>query len=371
MAMTECRVVARALMIIASDHRRGAETFAVALADALRSTGDTSTVVALSGNGGRDAVDVEVMGRSRWDPRGLVRLVRLAHVHDVVVGHGSSSLLNGAAVAAIARRPFVYRNIGDPSAWGVRRGADLRIGAPLRRAASVAALYDVARSELCRRYRLDPRRVRTIPNAVDVHRFAPATSAGRSARRSALGLDPALRWVGCVGALSEEKRVHLAIDAVARIAELGLVVAGDGPERDAARRHADDVAPGRVVFLGSVPDVETVYEAIELLLLPSRTEGLPAVVIEASLCCVPVVAAPVGGLPEVVVDGVTGVLADPADGIAFDRAITEALSRSAELGAAARRHAARRFSMESVSEAWSALLDDVTASGGRRATRGT
>ena len=62
MAMTECRVVARALMIIASDHRRGAETFAVALADALRSTGDTSTVVALSGNGGRDAVS------RRWGP---------------------------------------------------------------------------------------------------------------------------------------------------------------------------------------------------------------------------------------------------------------------------------------------------------------
>ena len=358
-------------MIIASDQRRGAETFAVALADALQSTGHTSTVVALCGNGGRDAVDVEVMGRSRWDPRGLVRLVRLAHVHDVVVGHGSSSLLNGAAVAAIARRPFVYRNIGDPSAWGARRGADLRIGAPLRRAAGVAALYDVARSELCRRYRLDPRRVRTIPNAVDVRRFTRVTAAERSARRSEWGLDPALRWVGCVGALSEEKRVHLAVDAVARNAGLGLVVAGDGPERVAVQRHADEVAAGRVVFLGSVSEIESVYEAIELLLLPSRTEGLPAVVIEASLCCVPVVAAPVGGLPEVVIDGVTGVLADPTDPGAFDRAVTDALSRSAELGAAARRHAAQRFSMESVSDAWSALIDDVTASGARRATRGT
>lgn len=371
MVVAYCAPVASALMIIASDQRRGAETFAVALSAALEAAGHRSTTMAIRGYGGSSAIRVPVAGRSRWDPAGLVRLVAAARRHDVVVGHGSSALLGGYAVAALARRPFIYRNIGDPTTWGARRGADLRIGAPLRRAAAVAALYGEAGRELCLRYRLDPSRVRTIPNGASTERFEVTTPDARSAARERFGLQPGKSWLGCVGALSEEKRVHLAVDAVARNAGLGLVVAGDGPERDAVQRHADEVAAGRVVFLGSVSEIESVYEAIELLLLPSRTEGLPAVVIEASLCCVPVVAAPVGGLPEVVIDGVTGVLADPTDPGAFDRAVTDALSRSAELGAAARRHAAQRFSMESVSDAWSALIDDVTASGARRATRGT
>lgn len=367
MAMPDSTPVADALMIIASDRRRGAETFAVNLSNALRSHGHGSTVVALSGEGDPDSLRVERAGRSRWDPSGLARLVMSARRHDVVVGHGSSALLGGSIVAALARRPFVYRNIGDPTAWGDRRGATFRIGAPLRSAAAVAALYDVAGGELIRRYRLDSHRVRTIPNAASVDRFVVTTPAARSSARRSVDLDERLTWLGCVGALSEEKQVSVAIDLVGRNPGLGLVLAGEGPERANLERRAAERAPGRVVFLGSVGDVGRVYDSLDVLYLPSRTEGLPAVAIEAGLCGLPVIAAPVGGLPEIVVDGVTGVLVDPHDLDAVAESVAAVLAQRVSMGAAARRRVEERYSMTRVAHAWSALLEDVVSgrAGGR------
>lgn len=368
--------VTNALMIIASDHRRGAETFAVALSDELQMHEHRCTVVALRGDRRAEALPVPIIGSSRWDPIGMARLVALARRHEVVVGHGSSTLLNGSVASLFARRPFVYRNIGDPSVWGNRRCADLRIGLPLRGASAVAALYGEASQELCRRYRLDPARVRTIPNAVRADRFVPVDSGARASRRAELGLDADLRWVGFVGALSEEKRLHLAIDSIVRNPGLGLLVAGDGPDRAELEAHADRGAPGRVVFLGAVGDANVVYRAAELIVLPSRTEGLPAVVIEAGLCALPVVAAPVGGLAEIVVDGQTGRLVDPTDGSAFDAALWDCLDRADVVGRAARRHVEERFTLGPVAALWSELLQAVVSRpvsglGGDRSTRGT
>lgn len=367
MVVAYCAPVASALMIIASDQRRGAETFAVALSAALESAGHRSTTMAIRGYGGSSAIRVPVAGRSRWDPAGLVRLVAAARRHDVVVGHGSSALLGGYAVAALARRPFIYRNIGDPTTWGARRGADLRIGAPLRRAAAVAALYGEAGRELCLRYRLDPSRVRTIPNGASTERFEVTTPDARSAARERFGLQPGKSWLGCIGALSEEKRVGLAIELVGRDVDLGLVVAGDGPERDALARRANKVAPDRVLFLGSVDDIGPVYDALDVLYLPSRTEGLPAVAIEAALSGLPVVASPVGGLAEVVVDGHTGRLVDPTDLDAARAAVAEAIARRREFGASARGHVERLYSMDHVAREWGSLLDDIVSrrDGGR------
>lgn len=372
MTMPDSTFVVDALMVIASDRRRGAETFAVSLAGALDSHGHSSTVVAMTGAGGPDSLGVEVAGRSRWDSAGLARLVVAARRHDVVVGHGSSALLGGSIVAALAQRPFVYRNIGDPTTWGDRRGAGLRIGAPLRRASAVAALYEDARAQLIQRYGLAARHVRTIPNAADADRFVPTTAPGRDSARSALELDGSLTWLGCVGALSEEKQVSAAIDLVGRNPELGLVVAGDGPEREHLERQAAERAAGRVVFLGSVSDVGRVYAALDVLYLPSRTEGLPGVAIEAGLCGLPVVAAPVGGLPEIVVDALTGRLVDPHDLDAVAASVAEVVALRVPMGAAARRHVEERYSMTTVAAAWSALLDDVVSERcGGRSTRGT
>jgi glycosyltransferase involved in cell wall biosynthesis len=367
--------MASVLMVTTSPERRGAEVFASGLARGLRARGHRCDLAAVRPTDRADPLPVPVVGRSRWDPVGLARLARLARTHDLVVGHGSITLLAGAAVSAAAGRPFVYRSIGDPSVWGRVPLAPARIGAPLGRAAAVVALYDGARAELIGRYGLRPERVVVIPNAVDARRFAPADATDRLRARDRLGLDDDRSWVGFLGALSTEKRPGLALAAVAGTEDLGLVVAGDGPDAARVRAEAARIAPDRIRVVGALEDPRILLAAVDALVVPSRTEGMPAAAIEASMMEVPVVATDVGGMSAVVVDGVTGRLlpADPTAG-AVGRALAEAAAARGTLGPAARAHCLDRYGLEGVVDAWSDLIDRVVTGrrpAGHGATRGT
>jgi glycosyltransferase involved in cell wall biosynthesis len=110
--------------------------------------------------------------------------------------------------------------------------------------------------------------------------------------------------------------------------------------------------------------VVPVLAAADALVLPSRTEGIPAVVIEAGLAGLPVVASAVGGIPEVVVDGETGALVTPGDEVGLAEAITRALAHAGTLGPAGRERCRRRFELTPVAAAWGALLDEMVAPGG-------
>ncbi|UDY33928.1 glycosyltransferase [Dermatobacter hominis] len=371
--------MARVLMLTTSPDRRGAEVFAVALAEALEPLGHRCTLLAVRPAAASNPLPIPAAGRSRWDPVGLSRLASAARRHDVVVGHGSATLLAGSLAARVARRPFVYRNIGDPAQWGEVPLAAARIGWPLRGAAAVTALYEGAREELIGRYRLDPRRVRVVPNAVDAAGLGATEldateldatglgDTGAATAAPAVGpLDPDLDRVGWLGALAEEKRPELAIRAVAGDPGLGLLVAGDGPLASEARRLATELAPDRVRFLGSVGRPRDLLDHVDVLVVPSRTEGLPAAAIEAGMVGLPVVGYAVGGMPEVVLDGVTGVLLDPrsADGpdapAALAAALRDAVARGEELGVAARQRCLERFDLPVVAGLWSEVIDSVT-----------
>ncbi|MFZ4518096.1 MAG: glycosyltransferase [Microthrixaceae bacterium] len=353
--------VTRILHLVASDHRRGAETFAVELAEHHRAAGHEVRVMAVSGTGGPDRLPVEVAGRGRRDPVAFGRILRAARWSEVVVSFGSSSVLPGSAAARLCGRPFVYRNIGDPSVWGAVRASDLRIGLPLRSARRVVALYDGARDSLVRAYSLDPARVRVIPRGVPADRFPEAGPAERAEALARLGLDPSRRWLAYVGALSEEKDPLLAVRALRDLPDdVGLVVAGGGPlEADVASEAAG--LGERCRLLGTVADVTTVHAAATALVLPSRTEGIPGAVVEAGLTGRPAVAFAVGGVPSVVVDGVTGRLVAERTPDAVASAAVDVLDAAAAMGAAARAHCLQHFSMATVGAAWSEVVREAVA----------
>ncbi len=346
----------RVLHLISSTDRRGAQVFATQLVESLGGA-PQHRLMAIAQGAHAPGVAAAALGPSRWHLPGAARLVGQLDGTDVLVAHGSSALLHGAAAAAVTRTPFIYRNIGDPAAWGAVRGASIRIGAPLRMAAAVAALYPGARTHLVATYRLDPQRVVTIPNGVpDI--ISPDAQQ-RSAARAELAMSGPSKWVGFVGALSEEKRILTAIEAVAAAPELGLVVAGGGPQADAARALAARLAPGRARFLGIVEHPRTVLAAVDVVLMPSRTEGIPAVAIEAGLSSRPAVATSVGGLPEVIVDGVTGVLVDDVAPGRLATALRVALAHAEDYGDAARRRCVERFTMQRVGAQWNDLIEAV------------
>ncbi|WP_027480435.1 N-acetyl-alpha-D-glucosaminyl L-malate synthase BshA [Deinococcus pimensis] len=113
------------------------------------------------------------------------------------------------------------------------------------------------------------------------------------------------------------KRTEDVIEAFARVStELParLLMIGDGPDRPRAFELAQKLGVlGRTQFLGSFPDVETVLSIADLFMLPSQQESFGLVALEAMSCEVPVVAARIGGIPEVVEDGVTGILCEVRD----------------------------------------------------------
>jgi glycosyltransferase involved in cell wall biosynthesis len=147
-----------------------------------------------------------------------------------------------------------------------------------------------------------------IPNARSSEEFHPATDIQRTNARLSLGLRGDSTVIGCVGSISEEKRLNLAVNAVARVPDVQLLIVGDGPLRADLEQHARDVLGERVTFTGVLDDVTTAYDAIDVLLVPSRTEGMPGVVLEASMSAIPMIAAEVGAIPWLFDEGVPGTL---------------------------------------------------------------
>ncbi|MGH9114762.1 MAG: glycosyltransferase [Acidimicrobiales bacterium] len=343
------------LHVVASTDRRGAETAAVALAEELARRGLESTVVALA-PGGSGGLDVPALGPTRFSARTLPRLRELMVQADVVVAHGSSTLPALAAASPGTGTPFVYRSIGDPSAWVTTLARKARVRLAVSRASAVVALWRGSAVWWHERLRVPAERITVIPNAARASDFPPATPEQRRAARSELGLPAGEPVVLCMGALSPEKRVDLAIRAVASLDGVHLAVVGDGPERQRLESLGAAVPGGRVRFLGGSDRPRRALAAADAVVVCSDTEGQPAVAIEAGLSGLPVVATAVGGLAEIVEDGRTGLLVPAGDALRLAAAVRAALDRHDELGRAAAAYCVERFDLSVVAERWLELL---------------
>ncbi|MPZ93394.1 MAG: glycosyltransferase [Propionibacteriales bacterium] len=352
----------RVLLLITRNQRRGAESFACVLADELARRGMRTQVLGLARSEVSPALPVATLGSSALSPRTLWRLRRAVRDCDLVVACGSVTLPAAVLAGVATGRPVIYQNIGDPLYWASTPGRRIRVRALLGRMAAVAALTDEAARVLEARFGVPGRRIRVIRNARDMTRFRPATPAERSRARAQQGLPTGAPAVALVGALSPEKRVDVAISAVALLdSATQLLVAGDGPLRPALRSQADHEAPGRVRFLGQVEDLTGVLRAADAVVLTSDSEGVPGVLIEAGLCGLPVVSTDVGYVRDVVVPGRTGYLVPTGDPGAAAAALQRALADAPRLGAEARRHCAERFDLDHVSDEWAALIRAVLA----------
>lgn len=170
--------------------------------------------------------------------------------------------------------------------------------------------------------------------------------------------------VGAVSRLSKEKNIALLLRAFALVAkevpEASLHIYGDGPERRELERLAEAGGIGAMTtFFGYVEDAGRRCAEFDVLAVPSSRESFGLAALEAMNCGVPVVAAKVGGLPELVIDGRTGMLVPPED----ERAMADALlsllrdrERGWKMGEAGHDAAVARFSLEKMKHAWIDLL---------------
>ena len=206
-------------------------------------------------------------------------------------------------------------------------------------------------------------RVVVIRNAIRAERFDHPDPADRDLLRDLLPTHPA-RIVGAAGRLSPEKGFGVLVSAAAAVArdtpDVGFVLFGDGPLRDdLARQITAEGLDGRFLLAGFRDDLDRILPHMNLVVLPSFTEGLPNVVLEAFAAGVPVVATAVGGTPEVVEDGVNGYLVPAGDPAALARRIRDALDieeRRLAMGERGRDRVRNEFTFEAQSAQYQRLF---------------
>ena len=288
--------------------------------------------------------------RDAGDYAQLVRLLRsrcdLFHTHAGITWEGCW----GAFAAAEAGVPAVCtEHLPDSLAGEDGRAFKLRMSRGVVR--TIAVSHGVARS-LVGHGIVPAERVRVVWNGIDVEAYAPVAPQRRAARRSkALGLPPDTRLVLCVGRFTPQKGHDVLLEAAAlarrQDGRVVLALAGDGPLRDElAHRAAQLGIAGAVRFLGRHADVPQLLGCADVLVQPSRFEGLPLTVLEAMAAALPVVVTDVIGCNETVVHGESGLIVPPEDPSALAGALLEVLGdppRAARLGAAARLRAEREF----------------------------
>jgi glycosyltransferase involved in cell wall biosynthesis len=317
---------ARVLHVVATGDRRGAETFAGDLVRALGNGRSDQRVAVLRASGAVKVAftapthvleaDGEAGVLAPWRrSRGLRNLVR-GWRPDVVQAHGGEALKYSVVATFRTGVPIVYRRIGSAHPAIADRARRMLYGWLMRRATVVICVSETVRRETVEAYGVGLERTSVIPNGVDPQRLRARHD--RAQVRASLGVAEDATSVLFVGALNWEKD-PLTLTEVARrileeVPEARFQIVGDGP----LRSRVEEVVRARglrdqIQLLGSRDDVGALLRAADVLALSSRTEGMPAVLIEAGIAGIPIAAYAVGGVAEVVKDGVTGFLAPPGD----------------------------------------------------------
>jgi glycosyltransferase involved in cell wall biosynthesis len=239
----------------------------------------------------------------------------------------------------------------------------------LRRLDAHIAVAEIQKRQLVDVEGLRADTVRVIHNGVDTGLFRPADAGERGAVRRALGVGPSDVVLMAVGSLKPVKAMDVLLRAAAPLMRshdrVRLVVVGDGPDRAALGSLARDLGiADRVSFLGLRTDVDTLLRAADAVVLASRSEALPTVLLEAMATGLPVVATRVGGVPEVVEQDGSGVLVPPDDagalGVALERVVADEALRT-RWGRRGRAIAESRFRIETMCESRMAFFEELLA----------
>ncbi|MDA1093207.1 MAG: glycosyltransferase [Acidobacteria bacterium] len=302
----------------------------------------------------------EIVGHASFAPRDLVALAKLTALTrrirpHVMHTHTAKAGFLGRLAARAAGVPVVLHTyhghvLSGYYSWAKTRALQAMERGLARMSDQLIAVSDRVRDDLVQMGVAPVERFRVVPLGLDL---APLfdIAAHRGVLRRELDVAPTAPLVGIVGRLFPIKNHALFLDAAARVLverpDARFVIVGDGTLRGdlEARAQASDLV-GRVFFTGWRHDLATIYADLDVLAVSSRNEGTPVSAIEAMAAGCPVVATRVGGLPDLIADGHTGLLVPPDDPVALASAIGHTLmdaDGTRSLRAAARADVEKRF----------------------------
>jgi glycosyltransferase involved in cell wall biosynthesis len=292
---------------------------------------------------GRPATARQLRAFAAWCRRNRIAVLHTWDIYSNVFG------LAGAALAGVPVRIGSRRGLGGPAR--VRR---------LQRVAYRFAHRIIANSRAAAEQvagdGVPPGRITIVPNGIDLDRFRARTSSTNAKR------------IAMVACLRPGKRVDVLIAAAPRVLErhptAEFVIAGDGPCREELIALARSTGVDRAFqFLGQCDNVATVLADAGLFVLPSASEAFPNAILEAMATALPVVATRVGGIPELVEEGVTGHLVDPGDSQQLADSLIEVLDapeRGIELGRNGRQRIEETYSFDRMVKQFESLYETET-----------
>jgi glycosyltransferase involved in cell wall biosynthesis len=307
--------------------------------------------------------------RGRVDPVCLLRLAALVRSvrPDLIVTHLFKADVYGAAAAVGTNLPLVSHKHNEdrfllhPFYGSLARVAGARCQRHVAVSGAVERFY-------VQRAGFPAERMSRVLHGIDVE--PPRGDPAEIRRR--FGADPDGRLVGTAARLTAQKGLDTLIEAARRLIEqdarIRVVIAGRGEQEARLRDLAARADPaGRIHLAGQLADIPAFLRALDVFVLPSRWEGLGIVLLEAMAHECPVVATRVGGIPEVVTDGVTGRLVAPDDPGALAEAVLGLIrdpGLASELRRAARQAFERRFTAARMAAETAAIYDEAIRSGG-------
>lgn len=250
-----------------------------------------------------------------WSALGACRRADVVHAHWTVCG------LVGRLATILWRRPLVL-SVRGSDAKLAGGGVVAKVNRWVWRSVGVNIAVSEDIAQALRTSGVPDRQVKVVPNGVS-GRFRPLDPAGA---RTQLGLPPTSFIILYAGLLVPIKGLDILVAALAELEapDWRCVLVGDGPLADSLVELGRAAGLGdRLHLAGRRPSDEMPIwlSAADVLVLPSHSEGRPNVVLEAQACATPVVATRVGGTPELVEDGRTGLLVNPGDAAALKNAI--------------------------------------------------
>ena len=256
---------------------------------------------------------------------------------DIVHTHNHAAMLYGTLGAKLAGIHKIFNTIHGRE----KKIKNSRIWSlAWKMNSKIIAISEDAKRELVKNTRIDYERIDVIYNGIDMSKFKKSEVNGNI--------------IGTVSRLSPEKDNFTMLEAFSKVAEeidsARLTIAGDGPLKESLKAKVESLKlGGKVRFLGFRNDIPEVLSGFSVFALFSLTEGISISLLEALASGKPVVATNVGGNPEVVVDGITGLLVPPKEPERMAEAIIKILldkEMAGRMGEVGRKRVEEKFSLE-------------------------
>jgi glycosyltransferase involved in cell wall biosynthesis len=255
--------------------------------------------------------------RPRWDKKAVANIQNfiLSNGIEIVQSHGYKADF----FALAASRQLRVKKIATCHPWTETSYSSLARfytwidKTLLSRFDRIVAVSEPLKMEVLQR-RISPERISVIENGIDLRRFQVNTPRAELCREFGLPAEQAI--IGTIGRLVPEKGQHLLIEAAERLkdefADAHFVIVGDGDLRgDLEQQVAAANLTGRFRFLGTSNRVPEILSVMDVFTLPSISEGLPMVILEAMAAKKPIIATKVGAIPEVLMHGEAGIVIPP------------------------------------------------------------